>query len=478
MVTNNSEADARAALRVFANARAFFQSGSVFPAVFDKPIRIYAFRSKDEYAPYRLNRNAFGHYLHSQRCDYIVLEDIKPEHYEAALHEYTHYVAKQAGLNLPTWLNEGLADLYSSMEPSGEKTVVGRPLPGRMMILTGTPLLDLQMLFAVTPDSSYYKEGKELPIFYAQSWALTHMLVLDKQYSHGFPGFLQAVSSGVPSSEAFSRIYGKTLAQVESDLKQYGSHIAGNRISFDLPFGSPSVEARVEVLSNDEKTLALADLLAAHPATAPQVLHVLAEVAKQDPGNPSVEERLGQAAWSMNRIEEARIYFGLAVKHGSRNTDAVYRYALMQKQAGAPDEEVIRLFERTLELSPDFDEARIHLGLLQFNTKRFAAAAQSLSKLKTVKDEWAYAYYSVVTYCDIEFNNIKEAEIFAQKARVNAKTPDEQSQTDELLLYLQTRKSSIQHGGVNTKIIVEEGRSSSPRQQWKPRARSRTEGCD
>jgi len=101
ILTSGNEAEARAALQLFENARKFFLNSSAFPAAFNKPVRIFAFQSKGEYAPYRLNSNAFGHFLHSRKADYIVLEDIKPEHYEAALHEYTHYAAKQAGLNLP-----------------------------------------------------------------------------------------------------------------------------------------------------------------------------------------------------------------------------------------------------------------------------------------------------------------------------------------------------------------------------------------
>jgi len=120
----------------------------------------------------------------------------------------------------------------------------------------------------------------------------------------------------------------------------------------------------------------------------------------------------------------------------------------MQEQAGASQEEVIRLFERVLELSPDLDEARFHLGLLQFNSRKFRTAAQLLSKLKTVKEEWAYSYYSVMAYCDIEFSNIEEAKMFGEKARSSARTPSEQSQADRLLVYLQTRTVPTHQGAI------------------------------
>ncbi len=446
ILTSSNEREARAALQAFEKVQQFFSSETLFSVTLNQPVRVFAFQSKEEYAPYRLNSNAFGHFLHTEAGDYIVLEDIKQEHYEAALHEYTHYVMKQAGLNLPTWLNEGLADLYSSLESSGQKAVIGRLLPGRMAVLEGRPSIDLRALFAVTPDSPYYKEGNKLLVFYAQSWSLAHMLTLDQRYSAQFPDFLKIVSSGVPSPDALLRVYGKSLEQIASDLSQYGPRMAANTRSFDIQLGNGPFQPEIKVLPNSEKELALADLLAAHAATALRALRKLAELAKQDPGNPLIEEKLGYAAWNMSQVDDARNYFARAVEHGSRNSEMIYRYAVMQKQAGAPNKEVIRLFERVLELSPDLDDARFYLGLLQFNEKKFSAASQLLSKLKAVKEEWNYAYYSALAYCDIEFSNVEEARIFGERARRNAKTSLEQSQADRLLIYLQTRTSAT-HGG-------------------------------
>jgi tetratricopeptide (TPR) repeat protein len=449
ILTSNNESEARAALQVFENAHQFFSTANLFPAALKAPVRIFAFQSKEEYTPYRLNGNAFGHFLHSRAGDYIVLEDIKPEHYQAALHEYTHYALAQAGFHLPTWLNEGIADLYSSMEPDGTKTVIGRLLPGRMAAWENKPAISLKLLFTVTPDSPYYQESDKLLIFYAQSWALTHMLALEERYAARFPDFLKAVSSGLSSADALVQVYRKSLEQVESDLKQYRPRMAANAAAFDIQFGSSVSEPQIKKLPDEEKRLALADLLAAHPATASTALQTLDEMAKQHPEDPSIDERMGDAFWDMSRVEDARFYFARAVEHGSQNAEMIYRYAVIQKQAGAPDQEVMGLFERVLELSPGFDDARLQLGLLQFNEKRFNAAAQSLSKLKAIKPDWAYVYYSAMAYCNMEFSNIEEARVFGEKAKLSAKTLNEQSQAARLLLYLQARAAT---GGYKTML--------------------------
>ena len=442
ILTSGNEKEAREALQVFENARQFFSTANPFSTALTTPVRVFAFQSKEEYAPYRLNDSAFGHFLHSGEVDYIVLEDIKPEHYEAALHEYTHYVVRQAGLHLPTWLNEGLADLYSSMEPVGTKTAIGRLLPGRIAAWESKPAFGLRALFAATPDSPYYHESNRLAVFYAQSWALTHMLALDRRYAARFPDFLKAVSSGTSSADALLQVYAKSLEQVESDLKQYRPRMAANTSVFDVCVGNALAEPQVKRLSDEEKRLALADLLAAHPVTARAALQALTELAKQNPDNPSISEKMGAAAWSLGRMDDARSYFSRAVERGSRNAEMIYRYAMLQKQAGSPPQEIMNLFERVLELSPGFDDARFQLGLMQFNGKRFDAAAQSLSKLKTIKESWAYAYYSAMAYCDIQFSHIEEARVFSEKAKLSAITPAEETQADRLLFYLQTRVSA------------------------------------
>jgi hypothetical protein len=178
MYTTNGEKQGTAALSVFEQVRYFFLQNSKSKTASGTPVRIIAFRSEKEYRPYRLNEGAFAYYLRSRKVDYIVMQDISPEHHQVALHEYTHLVIEHLGLQFPIWFNEGLADLYSSLEPKGDQALLGRPLEGRLIILMTQSWLNLNALFAVGPDSPYDNERDKMSIFYAQSWALTHMLAL------------------------------------------------------------------------------------------------------------------------------------------------------------------------------------------------------------------------------------------------------------------------------------------------------------
>src|SRR5690348_3968842 len=158
MYTTNSSKQGAKALKVFEQVRYFFMQESPSKTAPATPVRIIAFRNEKQYKPYRFNEGAFAYYLRGRKCDYIVMQDISPEHYRAAVHEYTHLITEHLGLHLPIWLNEGLADFYSSLEPKGSKAEVGAPLPGHVTLLQTRTWLPLSVLLNVGRDSPYYNE--------------------------------------------------------------------------------------------------------------------------------------------------------------------------------------------------------------------------------------------------------------------------------------------------------------------------------
>lgn len=130
LLTTAGERKGREAILYFEQVRTLFSklSGSAAPGL---PVRIIAFQSDKEYKPYRLNDFAAAYYTGSRDRDYIVMGRIDPELYPVAIHEYAHLIVKHAGLSLPAWLNEGLADVYSTLKPVGAKVLLGEVQLGR-----------------------------------------------------------------------------------------------------------------------------------------------------------------------------------------------------------------------------------------------------------------------------------------------------------------------------------------------------------
>ncbi len=436
MYTTNGERQGTAALKVFEQVRYFFLQNSRSKSAPDAHVRIIAFRSEKEYKPYRLNEGAFAYYLRTRKVDYIVMQDLSPEHYQSAMHEYTHLVVEHLGLNLPVWFNEGLADLYSSLEPRGNQAIVGRPLEGRANILLTQRWLDLNLLFAVTPESPYYNERDKMSIFYAQSWALTHMIALGKTYRPEFPRFLAAVAAGRPAADSFQSVYGKSLVQVTQDLHAYLHQSSVQAALFDVKLSKPDLEPEVVEPPQFNVDLALADLLASQKQTSAAAADRLSRLARDHPESPDVQESLGYLEWQQGEVGKARESFRLATDRGSKDPEMLFHYSQLLRESGAPADQILAVLQHAVTIRPGYPDALFDLGMTAMNTGQWGVALIALSQIKTVTPDRAYAFFSALAYCDLQLKNRNQARSMAEKAKQYAKSPDQVLQTSNMLRHL------------------------------------------
>lgn len=440
MYTTNGEKQGAAELKIFEQVRYFFLQSSPAKTAPDAQVRIIAFRSEKEYKPYRLIESAPAYYLRSRKVDYIVMQDISAEHYQTAVHEYTHLVVEHLGLKLPVWLNEGIADLYSSLEPKGNQAVIGRPLEGRQMILLTQRWLDLNTLFAVGPESPYYNEGDKRSIFYAESWSLTHMLELGKPYMSDFPKFLAAMAADHSAADCFQSVYGKSLAQVTKDLEAYVHQSSVQGAVFDVKLPKSDLEPDISEPSELDVDLVFADLLASQKKTSTEAAQRLLKLAQDYPQNPDVQESLGYLAWQQGDLHKARESFKLAIDRGSKNPEMLFHYSQLLHASQASPDEILPVLQRAVALKPDYQDAWFDLGLTATNARKWSTALDAFSHLKSVNSDRAYALFSAQAYCYLQLKAPDQARPLAEKAKHYAKGPDQELQASNLLRYLDDLK--------------------------------------
>jgi hypothetical protein len=137
-------------------------------------------------------------------------------------HEYTHMIVANAVASVPLWLNEGLADFYSSfaLMDNGRRAQIGRPIVEHLRLLNGSLRVPLADLLKVERGSPLYNEGNRASDFYAESWALTHML-LNGQPSrvNELTDYLRRVSGGASEMQAWEQVFG--TARTDAELRQY-----------------------------------------------------------------------------------------------------------------------------------------------------------------------------------------------------------------------------------------------------------------
>lgn len=122
-------------------------------------------------------------------------------------HEYIHLILNRLILreNLPTWLNEGLAQFFSD-----------EPLSPLRKKLLRERLLPLEML----SESWDELDGEELQIAYGESLLAIQFLMTQFGTRQGID-FVLRLSEDVPFHKAFSRTFGTNFAEFEKKLFEH-----------------------------------------------------------------------------------------------------------------------------------------------------------------------------------------------------------------------------------------------------------------
>jgi Flp pilus assembly protein TadD len=423
-------------LKRLETARLFFERTGWASRDLKRPLSILAFGSGKEFDSYRINAGAFAFYQRTREGDFVVMRSLEPEHYTVAVHEYTHFIVEHSGLKLPLWLNEGLADFYSTLECRKAQVVVGIPPPGREDSLHNRGWIDWATLAAVDQRSPYYRQPDKMLAFYAQSWAMVHVLALDPAYSGKFQSFLAAMSSTANADDAFSATYHKTFQQLGHEVEEDVRAKRLEPLILDIDVRPGDMPAAAVADSSQQAELALADVQAANPNAVEEAKVRLAVLAAKYPDDPRSEESLGFLAMRSGSKSDAEQHFARAVKAHSKDPEVLFGLAHLELARGGSSDEAIDLLQRAIAADDSHYNARLELGFAAAKSKRFDVAVAALSKISEPKAEHAYAISYTLAYCFSELHQNNRARTYAEQALKRAGSPDDKEQVAGLLRYI------------------------------------------
>lgn len=439
--TQVNPAQASALLHSFAQLRNALAQASAFQVNQTANLRIIAFQTEKDFNQYRLNSGSCAFYQQTRRGEYVVLQDLDLQHREVSSHEFTHFVLAHSGLTLPLWLNEGLADFYSTFQVSGDHVTFGRSERGRLAILRSSGWLPFNALFDVSTHSSYYSDPERMALFYSESWGLAHMLLASPDYGARFPYFLRALNDGHTTAESFQLTYNKTVAQVQDDLREYVDRQHLPLIEAQLPtVYNAALPVSTQAISNAEMDIALADLTATNPNTLASVERRLATASNQLPG-AEAEESLGYIALRQGRSDEARAHFQAAVDRHTTDPNVIFYLAHLEHAAGVASGQVVPLLERALELNPDLSDAQLELALVATSDGNFDKAVAALKQIRQLRPENAYAAAYTEAYCYAHMDKAAEARAAAHRAQTLAGSDRDRAEVSELFDFIQQESS-------------------------------------
>ncbi|MBL8173944.1 MAG: tetratricopeptide repeat protein, partial [Bryobacterales bacterium] len=390
--TDGAQSAGREALEKLDLARRVFSSlnGVSLPL----PVEVFALTSEARFRALRPSQPVQGFYQSAAERDYIVLNMSAAERGRIVFHEYVHMVLNHTAGPLPAWLEEGLAEFHSTVEVVPGKVRLGKPIGNHLRLLAVRPWMAAGEMAGVTKDSPHFDEASRAGVFYAQSWALVHMLRMDEAYRGGFGEFLAAVGGGQAQAAASQKVYGKALPELIVDLKRYLDRTALPVADYSAELESAAPVETVELPALDSD-LAYAGL-ANQCGRREEAEKIYRKYRKAKPDTARMATALAMIELASKRWEAARRLFEQAIAFPEATAEAYFEYAmLLRDTAAAPRGEIRSLLQQAIGRNPRHAEAQFLLGAGYAAEGRHGEAIGHLEQALAVFPRQSYFWHAL-----------------------------------------------------------------------------------
>jgi tetratricopeptide (TPR) repeat protein len=349
--------------------------GVIFPKAIlttSTPTTVLVFKNQKSYEPMKplyngkIREDVAGLFQPGRSMNFVtftIADGI--DRIDIVYHEYVHLVVNNSTQNTPLWFNEGLAEFYRTFEITngGRHAALGKVQPNHVLLLR-EHFLPIADLVRVDHQSPLYNESARSSIFYAESWALVHYLLLghDQKLLPHAGRFVALLANGVPFDAACRQELGMDGNTLQKELRGYVDSELFRLVNVnfterigkidDLPI-APVSEAEVHAL--------LGEVL--HNMQRPAEAHAELERALAlDASNASAHTSLGVMSARDRQWDEARKQLELAVASPSATYVSYYEYAFALAQSWAnpapgDGEKIENALRRAIDLNPSFPDA-------------------------------------------------------------------------------------------------------------------------
>jgi Tfp pilus assembly protein PilF len=372
-----------------------------------------------------------GLFLRAPDKNYILLRlDAAGEHpYATVYHEYTHLLSSKGEESLPLWLSEGLAEFYENTDILEKEVVLGQASQGNILLLRENRLIPLPTLFAIDHTSPYYHEENKGSIFYAESWVMTHYLMVTGRQQNKDPlgDYAKLVSQGIDGVTAASRAFGD-LKQLQTNLDRYVHQSSFS--AFKMP-GSSDVDDntfKVQPLPLAQADAMRADFLA-YNERAKDARALLEEVLHDDPGNVQAHETMGHLEFRQSNLEEAQKWYAQAIKLDSQSYLANFYFASIAMNRGQTgpdiDSQIEASLQKAIKLNPSFAPSYDQLAVFYAMSRKNLDQAHMLTLQAVQLDPGSLNFRMNAANVLLTMRRETDAIAVLQNALKLARTPQE-----------------------------------------------------
>ncbi len=364
--------------------------------------------------------------------------------YHTIYHEYFHSLTTPYYPHLPVWVSEGLAEFYGNTQIGDSEVGLGRPDPDLISELKQGGLMPLEVLFKVDYSSPYYNEQNKISIFYAESWALTHYLMVGDKAAHRpmLQAYLNAMTNGATEEQAAAQSFGD-IKKLQAAVYAYIGNASFYYIKSPPPAEIPAGDLQANELSEAEVDAYRGGFAAVRGKTQ-EAKPILEQAVKLDPKLALGYQYLGFAEFQDKQQAEALADFTRAIALDPKNALTRFlRAYLTSTQGGAvgSDAQMEEDLRTAIAVSPEFAPPYGVLSVfLAVQGERLPEALQLARKAQALEPGNA-TYQIDLAQVLARMNRFDEARNVALHARANATNPMERAEAEEFLAYLQQAKN-------------------------------------
>lgn len=458
VLSNAGEKDGRHVAQQFENIRAMFHQ--VFPKLrvdAGKPTIIFALRNEDSlkiFLPgYGSNPNSkklAGLYTQHQDMNFALVRTdasgTAENEYHALYHEYTHSILHMNLRGLPLWLDEGLAEFYGNTRFLGKDASFGMVEKNQLIYLQRENLIPVEKLVSADMSSPLYNARDHSGMFYVESWALVHYLMLspemkDQNLLGKFLGALQSTDDPV---EAAQQSFG--------DLKKLGGRLESYARSQTFTYAHLPVDAGLSEKDFAARPLSPAEALtqeanfllrSGHSSDALSLLH---EAQDADPKVAVLHDALGYYHFLRLDYENAAKEYDQALTLNPNDPIAYYYKAEIayRKSSYKPENvAVIRTnLEKAIALDPNFAPSHAFLCIAYTHVDEMKARSIAEAKAALALEPGNLAYYIDLGRAALANGKTEDAKAIAERAQKAANNPRDRAMAANF-------EGRIANGGAN-----------------------------
>ncbi len=230
----------------------------------------------------------------------MLIDGARTDAGRTVFHELVHNLFANSGTHLPLWLEEGMADFFSTAVVNRNYVRIGTRIKEHYAMLRTRSLIPLAQLFEVQSGSETGASG----YFYSESYAVVDWMM--RANTASFYRFLDDVDRGMPALDALRRDFGVDPGIVERNI--LGSQLRPPA-RLTLHVDGDRAVTTTESIDGDAAVIELATFLGGFEATRQDAERFLDSVLANDPhSGPAAAAKARMRAKERRYDEASKLY--------------------------------------------------------------------------------------------------------------------------------------------------------------------------